>query len=154
MSRASVAAGGLVLTLAVLAFAVLAFAVTAFAVTAAAAAERRITAAEFEAYVTGHTLYYAGPGQEPYGAEQYLAGRRVLWSFLDGDCVPGFWYEKTKGLICFVYEADDVETQCWTFWAGPDGIRAHFANEPRSVGLFELRQSDEPLDCPGPQVGA
>lgn len=120
---------------------------------AAAAGERRISGAEFEAYVSGHTLFYAGPGREPYGAEQYLSGRRVIWTFLDGDCVPGFWYEKAKGLICFAYEAD-LEPQCWTFWSGPDGIRAHFENDPGSVGLFELRHSDEPLDCPGPQVGA
>lgn len=118
----------------------------------AVAAEQRLSAAEFEAYVTGRTLYYSTAGQEAYGAEEYRPGRRVIWTFLDGDCVEGFWYERDEGLICFVYEAA-IETQCWSFWRGGKGISARFENDPGAMGLFELRQSEKPLTCRGPEVG-
>jgi hypothetical protein len=118
---------------------------------ATGAAETRMTAAEFDAYVTGRTLYYATQGQEAYGAEQYLPGRKVIWTFLDGDCAEGLWYEE-DGLICFIYDLDLVP-QCWSFWSTGTGITAHFENDPAATALYELKQSDEPLICRGPGVG-
>ncbi|MEO0634285.1 MAG: hypothetical protein AAFY52_09205, partial [Pseudomonadota bacterium] len=61
----------------------------------------RMSAAEFEAYVTGKTLFYGRDGRA-YGAEIYRENRRVTWSFLDGDCKDGYWYEAGEN-ICFVY---------------------------------------------------
>ncbi len=116
-----------------------------------AAAETPMSAAEFEAYVTGRTIYYASLGEAPYGAEQYLADRRVIWTFLDGECAEGLWYED-DGLICFVYELDLVP-QCWSFWREGAGISARFENDPAATSLYELRQSDEPLTCQGPDLG-
>ena len=63
-----------------------------------------MSAAEFEAYTEGKTLYFGQSGA-PYGAEIYHENRRVQWSFLDGHCKEGRWYE-ADGLICFVYEDD------------------------------------------------
>lgn len=119
---------------------------------AAPAEERRLSAAEFESYVTGRTLFYAGPGQAPYGAEEYLSGRQVIWTFLDGNCVKGFWYEKAEGLICFIYE-EKIEPQCWSFWSEGEGISAQFETDAEAVLLFELSQSEQPLTCQGPEVG-
>ncbi|MDH3264128.1 MAG: hypothetical protein OEM24_09030 [Paracoccaceae bacterium] len=117
----------------------------------AAGAETPMTATEFEAYVNGRTIHYAGQGQEAYGAEQYLPNRRVIWTFLDGECVEGLWYEE-GGLICFVYELD-LMPQCWSFWRSGGGITARFENEPAATALYELSQTDEPLICQGPDLG-
>ncbi len=65
---------------------------TALLAAAPAAAETPLSAAEFESIVTGRTLSYASSGGE-YGAEEYFDGRRVRWSYLDGDCAEGRWYE-------------------------------------------------------------
>ena len=112
---------------------------------------RPMTAAEFEAYTTGKTLTYAHKGATPYGAEAYLPGRRVEWAFDGGECKTGQWFEDL-GLICFVYE-DNPTAQCWSFFQTPQGLTAQFENEENASPLYEIEQSDEPLFCPGPQVG-
>lgn len=117
----------------------------------AQAQDAPLTADEFEAYVTGRTLYYSSQGTA-YGAEQYLEGRRVIWSFLDGECQQGFWYEEGEQ-ICFLYESD-LAPQCWTFWKDGTGLAARFENDPSATELYEVGQSDKPLVCPGPDVGA
>ena len=117
----------------------------------APAADRPMTADEFEAYTTGKTFFY-GNGDTAYGAEEYLSGRYVRWSFLDGDCKEGRWFADEAGLICFTYE-DRPEPQCWSFLHGPDGLVARYENDPQATELYEVRQSDEPLECPGPKVG-
>jgi hypothetical protein len=122
-----------------------------FLLAGAAAADAQMSASEFEAYVTGRTIHYAGQGQEAYGAEQYLPNRRVIWTFLDGECVEGLWYED-DGLICFVYEMDLVP-QCWSFWRAEGGLTARFENDPAATALYELSQTDEPLTCQGPDLG-
>lgn len=129
--------------------------VLAFALTLAAAplaAADAMTAAEFEAYVEGKTLYFGMSGSATnYGAEQYLDDRRVKWSYLDGECKDGFWYEDA-GQICFVYE-DNPAPQCWTFTKVANGLRAEYKGEPLSTVLYEAKQSDEPMLCYGPEVG-
>lgn len=116
----------------------------------AVSADTPMTAAEFEDYVLGRTLYFAADG-EAYGVEEYLPGRRVRWSFLDGQCKDGLWYE-SAGLICFVYE-DDGAPQCWSFFRSGTGISARFMNDPEQTELYEVENSDEPMLCLGPDVG-
>ncbi len=110
----------------------------------------QMTAAEFDAYVTGKTLTYSQDGAA-YGAEEYLPGRRVRWSYLDGRCQEGFWTVDLD-LICFIYD-NDPTPQCWSFSATPTGLRARFENEPGATELYETQASDEPLYCMGPDVG-
>lgn len=119
--------------------------------TAPALAETPMSADEFESYVRGKTLFYSAGGFS-YGAEQYLPGRRVIWTFLDGTCQEGMWYEE-DGLICFVY-TEEPAPQCWSFWRRPGGLGARFQNDPEGSELYETRQSEKPLVCPGPDVGA
>ena len=114
------------------------------------AAETRMTAAEFDAYTRGKTFYYGSAGS-PYGGEEYLEGRRVRWSFLDGDCKDGQWYEEA-GLICFVYD-DNPDPQCWSFERAASGLVARFQNDPSQSLLYEVEQSGEPLLCLGPKIG-
>lgn len=110
----------------------------------------KMTAEEFEAYTTGKTLFYGERGQ-PYGAEKYLPGRRVQWSFLDGDCKDGVWYPQDEA-ICFVYE-DAPEPQCWTFQATPRGLVAEFLGEVGVTELYEAQDVGQEMLCLGPEVG-
>lgn len=109
-----------------------------------------MSADAFEAYTTGKTLYFS-EGSEAYGAERYLPGRKVEWSFLDGRCKTGEWYPQDQA-ICFVYE-DRNEPQCWEFEATEKGLRATFLGETQSTELYEAQTADEPMYCIGPDVG-
>ncbi|MHC9236540.1 hypothetical protein ACX9MO_12980 [Pseudooceanicola sp. 502str34] len=109
-----------------------------------------MTAAEFDAYSRGKTFYYGAQG-EAYGVEEYLDNRRVRWSFLDGKCQDGRWYEENQ-MICFVYE-DYGDPQCWSFYLGAGGLIARFENDPAQTVLYEVQNSDQPMTCLGPEVG-
>lgn len=115
-------------------------------------AQEAMTAAEFEAYTAGKTLFFEADGGK-YGVEEYLPNRRVRWSFLDGahQCKDGFWYEDS-GQICFLYE-DTTAPQCWSFYAGADGLTAKFENDPDGTVLYELEAAGDEMICLGPDVG-
>lgn len=115
-----------------------------------ALAQQALDAESFEALTRGKTFYFSSGG-EPYGAEEYLEDRRVRWSFLDGQCLEGRWWQEGE-LICFVYE-DDPDQHCWTFRIEAGGLRAQFLGDPGGRVLYELRQSQKPLHCLGPKVG-
>ncbi|RKF13414.1 hypothetical protein D6850_14005 [Roseovarius spongiae] len=115
-----------------------------------AAAQDSMSAAEFDAYTRGKTFYYGSLGS-PYGAEEYLDDRRVRWSFLDGKCQDGVWYEDGP-LICFVYD-ENPDPQCWSFKRDSGGLIARFENDPTQSELYEVEKSVEPLLCLGPDVG-
>ena len=116
----------------------------------AQSAEKAMSAEGFDAYSRGKTFYY-GYGGAPYGAEEYLDDRRVRWSFLDGKCREGYWYEEA-GNICFVYE-DNPVPQCWSFYSSGGGLVARYENEPDLPEFYEMRQTEEPMMCLGPDVG-
>ncbi|MEB8389149.1 hypothetical protein OO012_18120 [Rhodobacteraceae bacterium KMM 6894] len=113
-------------------------------------AQTPMGAEEFDAYTQGKTFYYGSDGQA-YGAEEYLNDRRVRWSFLDGNCQEGVWYEE-NGLICFIYDVTP-EPQCWSFERGSRGLIARFENDPAQTQLYEVEKTAEPLLCLGPDVG-
>ncbi len=105
---------------------------------------------EFDAYTRGKTLYYGYDGVA-YGVERYLPDRRVIWSFLDGDCKEGIWYER-EGQICFIYE-DRLDPQCWVFTRSASGIIAQFEGDPEATELYEAADTGEEMVCHGPDVG-
>lgn len=109
-----------------------------------------LSAEDFDSYTRGKTLFYGQNGRA-YGVERYLDNRRVIWSFLDGDCKNGTWYEE-NGQICFVYE-DRFEPQCWTFQMGAGGLIAQFENDPAATELYEAEDLGEEMLCYGPDVG-
>ncbi|MEH6521055.1 hypothetical protein [Sulfitobacter sp.] len=113
-------------------------------------AQSTMSGEEFDAYTQGKTLYY-GSGNQPYGAEIYLPNRRVRWSFLDGECKDGEWYE-ADGLICFTYD-DRPDPQCWSFEQGARGLIARFENDPAVTPLYEANESTEEMLCLGPKIG-
>lgn len=119
---------------------------------AAALAGPPMTGAAFDAATRGKTITY-GNASGPYGAEQYLDGHRVRWSFLDGDCIEGHWYVKDQE-ICFAYDDDTIGPQCWLFHDSGGKLTAEFQNADGSPGpLVALSTSDKPLYCKGPKVG-
>ncbi len=111
-------------------------------------AESPMSAAEFDAYATGRTLTFSTQNG-PYGVERYLPGRRVIWSFLDGECDEGTWYEDNIAdgpAICFAYDFDP-EPQCWAMFLEGDRLRAEFLNRPGTSILYEALEGDEALIC-------
>ncbi|RYH09123.1 hypothetical protein EU800_14145 [Tropicimonas sp. IMCC6043] len=123
----------------------------AFAVTAAtASAQTPLSAEDFDRLTQGRTLMFFSEG-EAYGAERYKPGRRVVWTFLDGKCKDGHWYQQGE-FICFVYEG--VATpQCWTFFANGAGLSALFEGRQDGTELYEAGEADEEFICLGPDVG-
>ncbi len=106
--------------------------------------------ASFDAYTRGKTLFYGQNGQT-YGAEVYLDNRRVRWSFLDGECKEGHWYEQA-GQICFVYE-DNPAPQCWAFSQDNGRLTARFENAPGATELYEADDIGEEMICLAPNLG-
>ena len=109
-----------------------------------------MTAAAFEAYVTGKTLTYAQGGRI-YGTEQYKPDRKVVWAFTEEECREGYWFAQGPQ-ICFVYE-DPNDPQCWLFFMGSTGMKAEFMGDGAGSDLSEVAQSTGPMGCMGPQVG-
>ena len=114
------------------------------------AAQSRLNAEAFDQYTRGKTLFYGSNGQA-YGVERYLPGRRVIRSFLDGECLEGQRYEDEER-ICFIYEDDGVP-QCWEFALGPNGLSALFKGDSVATKLYEAEVSDARMVCRGPDVG-
>lgn len=111
-----------------------------------------LTGAEFEALTTGRTLTY-GIGGEPYGIERYMAGRRVIWAFLGDACREGRWFEDGER-ICFIYDDAPGELHCWRFFKAEEGLLARISRAgEESSETVEVRESPEPMHCPGPRVG-
>ncbi len=115
-----------------------------------AVAEGTMSAEEFDSYTRGKTLFYGQNGAS-YGAEVYMDNRRVRWSFLDGQCKEGEWYEEA-GHICFVYD-DNPDPQCWTFRKEGSGLVARFQNSPGTTDLYEADDLGQEMICLGPEIG-
>lgn len=115
-----------------------------------AQAETPLDADAFDAAVTGRTLIY-GTDIGPYGIEEYLPGRRVRWSFLDGDCVDGTWYPQGDA-ICFAYDGRTAP-ECWVFHLDDGRLGARPVSQPDDPPLYVIAESPEPLICRGPHLG-
>ncbi len=109
-----------------------------------------MTGAEFDAFSRGKTFYY-GTNGAAYGVEEYLPDQRVRWSFLDGDCQDGRWFEEA-GNICFVYEGTP-DPQCWAFYLQDGQLTATFQGEGSQTVLYQIQDADQPMQCKGPEVG-
>lgn len=128
-----------------------ALALMATATATVSAAQTPLSGAEFEAYTEGRTLWFYSGGQA-YGAERYKPGRQVEWSFLDGECQDGHWYESGQ-FICFLYDYDPESPQCWTFFREGNGLRALFEGVDGGTELYEASDADDEMLCLGPQIG-
>ena len=114
-------------------------------------AETTLSGSDFDAFTNGHRLYYCQNGRV-YGAESYFDNARVRWSFLDGNCLIGRWYEASE-LICFDYSTV-VDVQCWHFFKGDNGLIAKFDGDTDSQTLYEAYRAPSLLKRPGPISGS
>ncbi len=113
-------------------------------------AETPITAAEFEAHVTGKTVTYR-QFDSIFGIEEYLPDRKVRWSVAPDECQYGTWYPSGDD-ICFVYKYDPTPA-CWTFWLRGGALVALSVDAGPGEELHEVAADQTPLPCPGPDVG-
>ncbi len=110
-------------------------------------AEEPMSAAEFDAFVTGRIVSFGTEGNPGFGVEQYLDDQRVIWSPGNGTCTNGVWYE-SKGDICFRYDGDP-EPKCWAIYREGDGMRAIYTTRPDTTVIFETEAYSVPLICDG-----
>ncbi|WP_143535583.1 hypothetical protein [Roseisalinus antarcticus] len=110
-----------------------------------AQAETPLDAEAFDAITQGRTLTFLVDGA-PYGIERYMADRRVLWSFLDGQCALGEWYPQDDS-ICFLYDIDPEAPQCWEVFKDGDGLRTVFTEDPDRPAIYRAREGDEEMIC-------
>lgn len=118
---------------------------------AALGQEVPLTGPAFEARVTGKTLTYARDNQI-YGREQYLPGRRVIWAFEGDTCRMGVWYE-AQGAICFDYDTYD-QGICWEFFDRGPTLAARLVGDEPVNDLILVDETDAPINCPLPGLGA
>lgn len=115
-----------------------------------------MTLERFQRETDGQTYLFIHDGIT-YGMERYLPRNRVEWSFLDGRCIFGKYFE-WEGKICFSYDeyGRDAERppQCWTFERRDGVLMAQFYDPDRDHPPVEMRPTNQELSCPGPDVGS
>lgn len=114
------------------------------------AAQSAMSGAEFDAYTKGKTLHFLNNGQQ-YGVERYFPGNRVEWSFLDGECQTGFWYQSEE-MICFEYD-ENPTPQCWVFSIQNNKLMGVFEGDTSNTVLVEDQGRADPMLCLGPKIG-
>lgn len=112
-------------------------------------AQTLMTAEEFEAYSTGQTLDYWVDGVF-WGSERHLSDRRTLDADAEGPCRNGTWVPKGDA-ICFSYDSDP-DQHCWRFWRDGSRVLAEVVGDPDGFSS-EVTIADQPLACPGPDLG-
>ena len=122
----------------------------AAALTCQASAAFSMSAAEFDARVTGKTIYYNILGV-PSGIEEYRTDRRARWMDADGECVDGTWFEE-NGTICFDYP-DYGPVQCWHVLDKGGQLHAYKVGTSPMLGFISYREDTKPLPCRAPNLG-
>lgn len=131
-----------------------ALAVTALATFAAplpAASQTPLGAEEFEALTTGKTITYTSLGVH-VGTEQYREGRRVIWRPRGGTCKSGTWFPQGSA-ICFRYDDTPDTPACWQIIRNGNTLIATDSDDPSNLPLTSRSISEEPMDCPAPDLG-
>lgn len=125
--------------------------ISAFLAACPAAARDYLTGEALKALIEGRTIYYTKDGQ-PYGAEQYFPGNRVIWAIEGGHCSRGSWYS-VGTLICFEYDTGNPAS-CWRFFQKAGRLFVVPDGREDDVPLEASRIETEPLQCVPPGLGA
>ena len=121
------------------------------ALAAPAQAQDILSPSEFEAFVNQSTVYFTRRDL-PYGAEQYLRNRKVIWQFSDGTCEFGEWFPSGDQL-CFLYE-HQTDALCWHYIQTDAGKGVRIVGDDPTNDLIVAAQDSKPLECAAPNVGA
>ena len=78
-----------------------------------------LTAEEFDALTRGQVMD-TWSGGTVYGVEKFLPGGKSIWEDERG-CMYGTW-KQVGELICFTYEDDPANPDCWTYFDAGDGV--------------------------------
>ena len=123
--------------------------------TGPALAEAPMTGAEFQAHVGTNTFSYRY-SDGTRGIADYGPGRTLLWAFEGDECVNGTWFEDGDQL-CFAFE-DVSLAACWHFYKDSNRLRGRATalgtGDQPDIDIVEVSHTDQPLTCPGPDVGA
>ena len=114
-------------------------------------AETPLTAEDFDALTLGRSMTWSEFGQV-YGLEQYLPNRRVRWTLLGDTCVEGSWYADGQA-ICFQYE-DRPDPVCWKMTQAQSRLNASLVAQAGENAFVVIEETQEPMACFGPEVGA
>lgn len=115
------------------------------------AADGPLNAAEFDAAVTGFTVYYNDGFGNYAGVEAYHPRNRVTWVAPGGTCQKGTWFQDGPE-ICFIYEGQ-VFPVCWTFFYEGDRLMAN--PTPDGTAPWEaITITTDPIPCTSPFVGS
>lgn len=102
-----------------------------------------LTAEEFDALTRG-TVMDTAIGGSVYGVEKFLPGGRSIWEDERG-CMYGTW-KQVGEMICFTYEDDPANPDCWTYFETPNGLSAQHNGDP-SVEPIYLTPSNFAMTC-------
>jgi hypothetical protein len=119
-----------------------------------ASGETPMTGAEFQAHVGTNTFSYLYSNCV-HGIADYGPGRTLRWAFEGDVCINGTWFEDGDQL-CFAFE-DGTLSACWHFYKDDNRLRGHAtvlgSGDQADIDIFEVSHTDQPLTCPGPDVG-
>lgn len=79
-----------------------------------------------------------------YGVEEFLPGKRSVWRDAFG-CKSATW-EAVGDQICFRYEDDPAQPDCWVYKLVNGEIRGWLNGDPRGPQVL-LVPGNSPMDC-------
>ncbi|MBK6467468.1 MAG: hypothetical protein IPL38_17700 [Rhodobacter sp.] len=104
---------------------------------------RPLTAEEFDALTRG-TVMDTWSGGSVYGVEKFLPGGRSIWEDSRG-CMFGTW-KQVGEMICFTYEDDPVNPDCWTYFDIGNGLSAYLGGDPEAEPIY-LHPGTTAMSC-------
>lgn len=102
---------------------------------AALAGDGPLTADQFDALTRGTTFDTYDSGSI-YGIEKFLPGRRSIWQDASR-CMYGTWAQ-VGDQICFTYEDDPANPDCWTYYQTEDSIIGYLNGDEATLPITLL----------------
>ena len=102
-----------------------------------------LTAEEFDALTRGLTFDTYSYGTV-YGVEKFYPGGRSIWQDASR-CMYGTW-KQVGNQICFTYEDDPANPDCWTYFDEGGALSAYWKGDPTQDPII-LRPTNTPMTC-------
>jgi hypothetical protein len=113
-----------------------------------------LTGAEFQAHIGQNTFSYQY-SNGVRGTADYGPDRSFLWAFEGDSCFEGYWFDRGNE-ICFAF-VDGTLSACWHIFKDGNRLlgKATYlsSGSPLDLELREVSHTDQPMVCPGPDVG-